>query len=76
LEAIASRVLDRAALGAVGDQVYIGCVPVNDPVQDQGVAAAEHESLPGGHVKGDGGYLPLEVADRHYAAAARRRTGC
>lgn len=61
--------------GLVGDKVDIGGVPLDDPVHDQGVAAAEHESMLGRHLQGDRGHFPLEVTERHYAAAARARTG-
>ncbi len=76
------RVLHRPGgglntFGAVGNEVDVCGVTVHDAVQDQGVSAAEHEPVLGGNLEGDGGYFPLEVADRHYAAAAaRRKAGC
>ena len=65
----------------VAEQVDVLGGAVDDPVGDQGVAAAEGESVRSGGVQRDGGYLAVEFADRHQAAlrgaaAAARRTGC
>ena len=69
-----------AALFVAEDVDVLG-EPVDDPVSDQRVTAAQGEPVRGGGAKRDGGYLAVELADRHQAAlrgaaAAARRAEC
>ncbi len=54
----------------VGDQVYVPCEPVDNSVGDQGVAAAERESEPGGGTQRDRGDATVQRVERHQATSA------
>jgi len=66
------------AMLLVGEQVDILGDPVDDPVGDQGVAAAQREPVPRRRAQRDSRHLAVKVADGHQAAATAtaRRTGC
>lgn len=54
----------------IGEQAGVFGDPVNEAVRDEGVAAAERESAAACRAERDDGYLAVEVADWHQAAAA------
>jgi hypothetical protein len=59
----------------VREQVDVLGGPVDEPVRDQGVAAAEREPVPVGGPQRDRRDPPVQVVERHQARTRARRAG-